>query len=84
MCVKSETKQEDADLITAGDMVDDLNGTIALVARQLVADGPVWHGPIWTVTSLQAVDGLACWALQSTVLADVQTVNMVWHQTPIP
>ena len=62
-------------------MVYNLNTTASLIARQLVADGPVWHCPVRTVASLNAVDGLACGTLQSTILADRQTFKVIRHHT---
>ena len=62
-------------------MVHNLNTTASLIARQLVADGPVWHCPVRTVASLHAVDGLACGTLQSTILADRQTFKVITHHT---
>jgi len=74
-CAEVKVSNGNGYLITAGNMIDDLNGTIALIARQLVANRPVRHGSLWAVASLHAVDGFACWALQSTVLAERQVVT---------
>ena len=42
--------------VTTGDVVDDLDRSVALVAGQLVGDGAIRHRTVRTVAALHAVD----------------------------
>jgi len=57
-----------ADLYASGDIVDDADGPGVQVARQAVGDEVVLHLPRGLGPRFLPVDGLACRALETSIL----------------